>query len=226
MKDNLVEFKEQAYLSKELATIKLDCDLDLKLNEAIIQDMFNKLSYDLFTSLEFSSLLKKFNDGVVEQSLEFETIIIEDFDAYKSLICKIHKSKKFGFSLIEGSNGLVGASICLDSNSVFFVPFVNFITEEMLINDIVETIQQDNCCCMIDLKSHLKYMNLVADNNIFDCSLAAYLNNPLNSAYEYNNIAFYKSIDNNVSCELYFFKGHPNYAEFVFTYHNIVFYYK
>ena len=44
--------------------------------------------------------------------------------------------------------------------------------------------------------------------------------------YEYNNIAFYKSIDNNVSCELYFFKGHPNYAEFVFTYHNIVFYYK
>ncbi len=188
IKDNLVEFKEQAYLSKALATIKLDCDLDIALDSTYLKDLYNEKSYELFTELEFMSLLKRFKGDVACQTLNFETEIIEDYDSYQLLLSKI-KNNKFGFSLIEGDNCLVGASICFETDKVYFVPFINFITDELLINDMIDIMASRNCC-MLDLKAHLKYMNLEPSYNIFDCSLAAYLLNPIKNSYEYNDIAF------------------------------------
>ncbi len=51
MKDNLVTYKEQAYMSKKLATIKLDCEIDDSLDSMLYQEPFNKNSYELFYSL-------------------------------------------------------------------------------------------------------------------------------------------------------------------------------
>ncbi len=189
MKDNLVEFKDQAYLSKELATIKLDCELNINLSTTDLKDLFNKESFELFAELEFKSLLKRFEDNMTSHDLNFDTIVIEDIDSYCNLINNLRKTVCFGFSLIEGSDGLVGATVCYEKDKAYYVPFINFITENMVINDIQSIINPKCCCVFIDLKSNLKYMDLDASYNVFDCSLAAYLLNPLKSNYEYDNIA-------------------------------------
>ena len=188
MKDNLVEFKDQAYLSKELATIKLDCQLDVDLKEAELKNMFNQEAFDLFAELEFKSLLKRFDGNMSSKSLDFNTITIDDIDDYQALLNNIKKEKHFGFSLIIGNDMLIGASICYHSDKTYFVPFMNFITEDMVINDI-KAISKDVCCCFIDLKSYLKYIDLDPTHKVFDCSLAAYLLNPLKSTYGYDDIA-------------------------------------
>ena len=188
MKENLIEFKELAYLSKELATIKLDCELDVDIDSSKLNNIFNQKSFDLFSELEFKSLLKRFDGNMSSTNLEFKTIIIEDYDTYVDIINKIKACKKFGFSLIPGVDAPVGASLCFEDNITYHIPFINFITDELVINDIMDAMS-DNVCCFMDLKSHLPYMKLDLNNKIFDCSVAAYLINPLKSTYGYDDIA-------------------------------------
>ncbi len=190
MKDNLLEFKELAYLSKELATIKLDCELDININDVLLKDLFNSNSFDLFAELEFKSLLKKFERESSSNNLNFDIDIIDDYDIYKKIIASLGKVDRFGFSLIlDSDRNLIGCSICCDENIVYFVPFINFITEEMVIGDILDIISKNVCCCFLDVKSHLPYIKLNDKHKIFDCSVAAYLLNPLKNTYDYDDIA-------------------------------------
>ena len=62
---NLTENMDLAVMSKDLATIKLDCKLDVSLDEMTIESLFNEDSYKIFKRLGFNSLLKKF-DTVTE----------------------------------------------------------------------------------------------------------------------------------------------------------------
>ncbi len=190
MKDNLVEFKDLAYLSKELATIKLDCDLDININNAVLKDLFNKNSFDLFGELEFKSLLKRFDDNVGSKNLEFTTTIIEDFDSYQDLLSSLNKVDLFGCYLVEDSDcNIIGASICYKDDNVYYIPFINFITEDMVIGDILNLIEKGIICCFMDAKSQLPYIKLMPTHSIFDCGIAAYLLNPLKSTYGYDDIA-------------------------------------
>lgn len=189
MKDNLIEYKNLAYLSRELATIKLDCELDVDIKASELKDMFNQESFDLFAELEFKSLLKRFEDNMVAKEFEFTTEFVEDYDSYQQLIANLNKKKTFGFSLAQGNDGPIGASICIDTGKTYYIPFMNFITEDMVVEDIINAIRNNVLCCFMDVKSHLKYMSLNESDNIFDCSVAAYLLNPLKSSYAYEDIA-------------------------------------
>lgn len=189
MKDNLIEYKDLAYLSKELATIKLDCELNVDIFSCQLQNLFNKDTFNLFNQLEFKSLLKHFENDMISKELIFSTDIIEDFDEYQKLITNLKKVKVFGFCLVEGSNGLIGASICYQDTKTNYIPFINFITEDIVINDVNNLINNGIICTFMNLKSHLFYMNLNESNTVFDCGIAAYLINPLKSTYEYDDIA-------------------------------------
>ncbi|MCC6865397.1 MAG: DNA polymerase I [Ignavibacteria bacterium] len=77
LKENLITYKSDAFLSRELATIH--CDMPLKID-------FHKLTYSeknvsllekLFTELEFKSLLKKLI-GSTEQSVSIQAVAIEE----------------------------------------------------------------------------------------------------------------------------------------------------
>lgn len=77
LKENLITYKDDAFLSKKLATIH--CDMPLKID-------FHKLTYSeknvsllekMFTELEFKSLLKKLI-GSTEQSVSIQAIAVEE----------------------------------------------------------------------------------------------------------------------------------------------------
>ena len=53
---NLTENMDLAVMSKDLATIKLDCELDVSLDEMTIESLFNDDSYKIFKRLGFNSL--------------------------------------------------------------------------------------------------------------------------------------------------------------------------
>lgn len=55
----LLKYKDQAFLSKKLATIVQDVPLDFKLADAKVHDYNKKLAEKLFTKLDFKSLLKR-----------------------------------------------------------------------------------------------------------------------------------------------------------------------
>ena len=78
--DLLEKGRDQAMLSKALATIKTDCELDYSLEEAGLPELFNEKSFAMVKRLEFKSLLKRFDKKQQEQAtkhLQVQTITSE-----------------------------------------------------------------------------------------------------------------------------------------------------
>jgi len=61
-----------AQLSKKLAAIKIDCELDYKIEEAKISDMFNEAAFQVMKELELKSILKRFGCTAVSGNKKIE----------------------------------------------------------------------------------------------------------------------------------------------------------
>ena len=191
-KENLIEFRDQAYLSKELATIKLDCPAEVDLSACEISNPYNPEAYKLFADLELRSLLKYF-DGetqeTVREGLEITHVTVEDFDAYTELMAKAKKSGRVALSLILCGKEPIGASLTISGDRTHIVPFVNFITADMIKQDVRVLLDSGVTLIMPDVKKALAYLDLRDGDSLLDVGLFAYLLNPLKSGYEYHELA-------------------------------------
>lgn len=186
MKDNLEEFKEQAFMSRELATIKLDCDLDAKLSDMCIEEMYNQSSYDLFTKLEFKSLMNRFSDSAKGQGFEISYEVVEDYDRYIEVINLAKKANKVGFSVISNQLEAIYVSLSLNEGQAYIIKLINFLTMDMISGDL-QGISHKLCC--LDVKSQLPYIPFNEDSDVFDCGVAAYLINSMKDDYDFDRIA-------------------------------------
>jgi len=59
IKENILKYKEQAELSKQLVTISLDVPIDLDLNALELRELNNNLLADVFAELEFRTLASR-----------------------------------------------------------------------------------------------------------------------------------------------------------------------
>ena len=71
-RQNLKEFEEKARLSKELATINTDSPVELNIKTATIENIYNENAYKVLKTLEFKSILSRF-DNEVSRDSEVET---------------------------------------------------------------------------------------------------------------------------------------------------------
>lgn len=71
-RQNLKEFEEKARLSKELATINTDSPVELEIETATIENIYNENAYKVLKTLEFKSILSRF-DNEVSRDSEVET---------------------------------------------------------------------------------------------------------------------------------------------------------
>jgi len=71
LKENLIKYKKEAYLSKELATIHTNMPLDIDFHKLIAAEKNTTLLERLYTDLELRSLLKKLV-GKTEQSIKIK----------------------------------------------------------------------------------------------------------------------------------------------------------
>lgn len=188
MKENLVNFKEQAYLSKTLATIKLDCNLTDSLDDMLFDNAFNEESYKLFSELEFKSLLNRFDDCAKASSVDFTTKIIDDFVEFQDLINNLSKEKLVGLSILAGDEVVIGLALCAAKEQVYVVPVMNFITEDVLLDGIT-TLKNNTMISCMDVKNMLPYYAFTEEDHILDCGVAAYLINPNKPQYSYDDIA-------------------------------------
>lgn len=187
MKDNLIEFKEQAYMSKELATIKLDCELSADLDNMLYKNAFNSESYKLFAELEFKSLLNRFNDIEKEtEEVDFDILHISDKEELNSLFKNDIIS--FGFAYIESNSELICASLTFDKKKAYIINLNGSISAEYL-NELVQKSCNVSKICSLDIKNELRHLQLKPENDIFDCGIGAYLINPLKDEYAYDDIA-------------------------------------
>ena len=163
LKEKLIEFKEDAYNSYDIATIYTKVPMEIDINDALYKEKdTNKLNL-LYEELEFYSLLKK---EKVVKTKDIKVTIVNDVNNLKIL-------KDSAIYLeISGSNyhnaKVLGIAIYNEDNS-YYIP--------------IEKITNLNFIKGINLYTYdykklyvaLKYLNLDIDNVVFDAMITGYL---------------------------------------------------
>lgn len=191
--NSLREHREEALLSKELATIKLDCELQVSMDDMNINDIFNQKAYELFKKYEFKSLLGKFDRSEMESSAAIipDITLIEDMGSLDNLFNEAVKEKEAGIYFITSEDeDFLGVSVAFSDNRVYIVRDGGAIDERLVADKVLMLAEAGVNLCFMDLKSALKFVPLNEDFlNVQDVSVAAYLINPLKDTYFYDDIA-------------------------------------
>ena len=186
--ENLVTYYEQAQFSKVLATIKTDCVLDFKLEDAAIGQMMNDASYALLKRLELKNILKRF-DSVAETTVNYQTVkVLDDFAAAVSWLEGIGETDQLGLYYFS-EDDFEGLAACKADNMPVYIPAEGMMTAAVLREMAAAAAKRAGVCCMIDVKPQLYWLELSEEDGIFDAAIAAYLINPLKDSYTYDGIA-------------------------------------
>ena len=166
--DKLVDGKNDAYMSYEIATIYRDVPIDFTLESLKYTGMNNIMMKRILEELEFKSLLKKYNLNNIENIVKEEKINIvskEEFDFNKPFSYYIEtdhkgysKGKVLGISFYNGEN-------------------YTYITESDIAN-LKDVFENNTTKYTYDVKKSiiiLKRYNIDIKNVEFDLMIASYL---------------------------------------------------
>lgn len=189
---SLIENREQAFLSKELATICTDCDIDFVIEQTTIDNLYNEDVYLWFKRLEFKNLLQRFQSAEVTHTTGIENAFkkIDSPDEAEKIFDRLKgESETIGLQLISENNAVLGLSISNSENNIYFIQCTDQITKEYLINQVMELKKHVKTLSVIGLKPQLAFLPFDVSDPIYDCAIAAYLLNPLTDTYHYDDIA-------------------------------------
>lgn len=133
----LADNKEQAYLSYQLATIKTDVPLDVKLQDLLPGEEDTETLRQLFTELEFKSWVSELEQpraGTSEPSastaaapdIDYQTVLTEH--EFTSWLARLQQAELFAFdtettSLDYMQAKIVGVSFAVEPGKAAYVPF-------------------------------------------------------------------------------------------------------
>jgi DNA polymerase-1 len=202
-KENLVQFKEQAYLSRELVTIKTDVPLECNLEDFMIQAPDNAMLSQLFKELEFRQLQQAF--PVRTDLSQKDYAAISSKDELKDLVARLENSELFALDTETTSQNpmqaeLVGFSFSMKPDEAFYIPCGHDYAdapEQLDLNEVLNQLKPVFENPKIKkVGQNIKYDWLVLLRNgidlqgvIFDTMLASYLINPSKRAHNLDQIA-------------------------------------
>lgn len=201
---SIAEHVEQIKMSRFLSEINTQVPITYDLEEAGVGGYFNPESYELFKKYNFKSLLKRFeqNASVPAVAAFKDYQQLDDFGAVEASFIKAKKQiaggGRIGFSVLLEEHVNYGAALAFSEKEVYFIPVSGFVTEAYLNDQFIQLAQgaKDRQLITMNLKKILDIFRepdqtrLLASENVFsDVSLAAYLLNPNNENYEYDQLA-------------------------------------
>ena len=216
IRESLIEHKDLADLSKTLATIKTDCELQLDYEQARAEGFYTPEAYTLCKRLEFKNLLGRFekdaaaNDSKIAESFRQ----IEDKKEFLQYLKKAQKQKEIGLWLITEpvdattkKEELLGVALSVsDEETVFYALthekepegqlslFAEAVESVDDTAEITEALQElsagkDTQIATFDVKHQYDYLDRSSTEPYFDVLIAAYLLNPLKNDYDMEAIA-------------------------------------
>ena len=177
MRDNLEQYKQDAYLSYELATIMPEAPIDFQPEDAIVQPYDQKALYDLFVRLEFVRLIDRYglrSAALLEQPKQVERKTLPRVDSLPQNVgqCAIFIGDDSSLSVAwrEGVCSLTPLESMAAASLLASCP-------ELVCHDLKNTLHQ------------LDLLGLPHGNFIFDTALAAYDLNPSQSDYSIEKLS-------------------------------------
>ncbi len=186
--ENLIEFQEQARLSKFLATIIRDMDIEFDKNTMTTENMFNNEAYEMFKKLEFKSHYSRFegNNNVSNVPENFYVILENESDIEK-YTSNLDKNAEYSYYLYEEDSTIKCISVYSGTSGAVaygeekVIKYFNEFLTSKEYSKIGNNVKKD-----IRL---LRTKNIEMEGIVFDTALGGYILNPTRENYEYNDIA-------------------------------------
>lgn len=180
---NLITYKQDAYLSKQLATINTSADINVSLTDLEFDYPFKKQVFDIFAKYEFKSILKRnelfdINDVVIETKKVNRKFITNEL-MLDELIKSIYQTKYCAVSF--DNNEIHFANSKFEENIIIIEQ--GLLNEGLNFSYVLEKIkpilQDDNikkiALNVKTLKHILQNYNIELNGTEFDANLAMYL---------------------------------------------------
>lgn len=190
--ENLVNFKDQAYLSKTLATINTNAPVNIEFSDTAVNNFYTDEAYKLYKRLEFKNLLGRFETKIDYSDITKSFRLIDDLDEANKYVDKLKDLKGLlGLYIVrdDKTNELLGLSLSTEEDTVFIKKWF-FINEDYL-ESILHTIgeNKDIIIASDNIKSLYEPTGIKDGNRLHDAILMAYLVNPLKNDYSLIDIA-------------------------------------
>lgn len=192
VKESLIAHKDLADLSKVLATIQVNSELDFSYEDAKIGDFYTEEAYKYFKRLGFKNMLNRFEKGtVVNHQSDYFKEVTELGQAEDIFDRALAASQPIAFDVLEDgreTDEFVGIALALSEKEVYFIKSEGFLTKEYLIEKIA-LLAESALLVTYDIKNKYSYIKTDETERFFDILIAAYLLNPLKNDYHPEDIA-------------------------------------
>lgn len=186
--ENLVTYAEQARKSKWLVTIKTDVPVDYSIEDAKVNDIFNKNAYEMFKHYEFKSMLTRFDTVNGTEKHNYSYTLIKDIDKAKEILSELNPFDTCGYKLIYEGETIKGISVTQKAESAFVFRF----SESEIISLFKDFFENQNSKIAHNGKGDivlLKRKGIDLNCIIFDTMIGGYIINSSMDNYEYNELA-------------------------------------
>lgn len=206
----LRENKELAYLSKELATIKTDCEIAVGLEACALnlEAVYTEPVFRILKDLEFKSLLNRFSlkmdQSQTGDDLKRDTIVIDSRSEWKAFREKVRplytkKETVIGLSMYQMSDSVccgAGLSCSGDKKQAVYISVgASGITTGDLAEFLLEAAKEGAVIASEAVKEKWQFFAAVKGCSeilkpaMKDVSIAAYLLNPMKDSYHADDLA-------------------------------------
>lgn len=195
----IIEHWDLAVLSKTLATIKLDAEIDYELADAKLGNLYTDEAYVYFQKLQFKNLLGRFETSELSNKIEdaFETITNKE--KAEQIFTDAVKAERVGIALCKNTEDVLplfadlaefaGIALCCSDEHVYYIKTGNDISSAWLKEQTVQLVEKNECCIFFDVKNAMGELGSLPVSHCFDGTIAAYLLNPLKSDYTGEDVA-------------------------------------
>ncbi len=195
IKNNL----ESAYISRELATIDKNVDIDINFKDMRIKEPDNEKLLIIFKELEFRKLIGEF---APRKELEGSYEVISSKDEFDKLVSLLKKEKEWAFDFETTSTfplecEIVGVSFCWKKHAARYVSFIKASAAYSQRDYILKTLKPifENPSIK-KIGQNIKYEKLLLKNLgielkgiCFDTMVASYLLNPSKPNHNLSDIS-------------------------------------
>ncbi|MDD3360480.1 MAG: DNA polymerase I [Hespellia sp.] len=196
---NIVEFWEQAQLSKVLATIDVDADIEIDLESARHGNPYTKEAYDYCQKLQFKNLLNRFDVEASSNDVEDKFKSIHEKQDVLRVLERAKKAKVVGVSFSEENeyvlplfaheSGIGKIGIAFSQEDIYTISATDEVGMEFLFEALSEIEAAAGTFAMMNIKNASKQIVMSNQKKAYDVTVAAYLLNPLKNDYDFKDVA-------------------------------------
>lgn len=179
IKESLINHKDLADLSKTLATINVNAELEYSFDQAKVGNFYTEDAYVLCKQLEFKNLLSRFEKDVTVANRQTEFFKqITDLADVEALFAECRKSgeeQKGNFEIglavfadQKKTDECMGIAMALHEKAVYFIPCQGLVTASYLVDKLI-ALNRDKLCKLnvFDIKNLYFALEDCTDNGMW-----------------------------------------------------------